>query len=1166
MVPASTPRGSSQHPEGPLSPKRVMSVPFLKANEARFLVRAKRMRTVLVSSTPAPVPVKTMAPLSRLVPSKHAVMRTPITQLTAAQLHAILRELATKAAEYIVRPKRGSKRRIDEPLPESEPVPSGLVIYDAEKSRANASRKGPYTAMAEVVASLLISKPKTSLSTMCIEQQYLLLRASFSTTGPFGARASMLDQLLNDASLLATELFSELVAGWKRGIEPVTDIHRVLYKAADGITEADFWNWNPTKLSYRALSVLNGAHVLSYRADFVWDFYTRSKSGSAQERKANPLSNHPFIKAKLEEILRPRDDVARRPSLQLSSGDKKRRHPCVGPLDVEDYHLHKADIEHVYKTSADAAAAAARLAQLFPLIPIDSILRQHHFEIRYVQLCDRVISAFFEYQRELFGSDVASMHGIFCLTTMQNNKGDRFEDVNCPAGWYIRMLGRFMTFDEPELKTKNYKPFTEFLEFDSVERRQPVSRSIEQVFLQMSGRLSGWVQSEFLKNLTTFFLTRARAFEHSELLPVMKRDDRLSWLSISRNDCDSFDDLIKTRKIERADNTPMECLTSWRTPGSLTEEANLVNDAVTLAIVVVGREAACRDFPDALHAAGIALQTTPSDDAANECGPVRVGSLVLVDTEFLPDMHAIKPRGRTAVSRLERLESTEDLMSNWLSLRQRCDKKTLLMRIQGVIDQLRTTLKHADHAVRLTRLVANEYHSVRQVGFTARARILNMSDDIELSADERIQKDMSKSEEEQSCLETALSTVFATMKFDPFCTFKQSLATLVGKPPCWHWETSTDFGDKTTVPNSQHAAFVRALEALLSEYADYIATCRDSTTMVDFVSPIDAYVQMLLSPKTVINDDERDWVGFAESIGRVRASKQVLDCIGIRIHKMQSIPGEFVDKLCEVTHHAFHIALEWAGVFSANSVRLRANQMPRMGLAIVYILKVLSVAVAHEAIRFGADCTRPVLFRVGTDRVDIADIADIVKFATHSTTNWKCLCAIAALTKLLLCYNRELIFDAYEINGRSIEDGIASVSFCKEKFMVVHRDALNAHRIDLHAYRSSVVADSAAYPPNSDWTFHDLHWTSPNAFEILLTWLPDVAHDTVGFFPLTGVRDRPNKTNGFLNVSETLHYSCTATTPQHWDSFFTHRSASTHGRLPTPPGVAAGGDTQMQEK
>ena len=51
------------------------------------------------------------------------------------------------------------------------------------------------------------------------------------------------------------------------------------------------------------------------------------------------------------------------------------------------------------------------------------------------------------------------------------------------------------------------------------------------------------------------------------------------------------------------------------------------------------------------------------------------------------------------------------------------------------------------------------------------------------------------------------------------------------------------------------------------------------------------------------------------------------------------------------------------------------------------------------------------------------------------------------------------------------------------------------------------------YPPCANWDFGDPHWTSPDAFKVLLRWVPHVSHgekegDKDGFFTLNGVRDR----------------------------------------------------------
>jgi hypothetical protein len=1108
-------------------------------------------------------------------------MRNPANELNAGQLRGILSTLATTAAEYIVRPRRAGKRSLDSERA-SPPEPSGgIVLFDSEMEACNGARKGPYAAMNEVVVSLLRSKPKAALSTACVEHQYALLRACLATDELFDpSRSGMgaLTSLLERASSLAAQLFSELTRDWKQGLEPAAEPGRVLYKPVDGATENDFWSWNPTKLTYRALSVRNGRHVPSYKSDFVCDFYTREKATSEPQPKDNPLRDHPFIKRQLEEMLKERDDAIKRGGSQMSSSGKRRRHPCVGPLELEDYFLHEPDIRCVHERRDGADEAAARLESAFPSHTIDSIVRQHDFEDRYATLCSLVLDAFFEYSGNgsgnIFGEQYANMHGVFCLTTMQNNKGDKFEDVNSKETWFLRFLNRVMVFDEPDLKTKNYKPYTEFSPpIDSEQRRHATNRSIDDIFLHMSGRINGWVQVEFLKGLTTFFLVRARAFEKAGLMKVMKRDERLRWLSISRNECDSFDDLVRSRAVDRSggDGTS-SCLTSWETPGSLTEEANLVNDAVTLAITVIGREQAGRAFPELVEAAGILLPGQYGDADSSPGANIR-GQLAVRDSEQNAEL-CVKSRGRTPEDRLERLDGAEAIMGHWLSLRHRCDKKTLTLRIRTALQQLRTAMENVGNAVRITAMVAAEYARVRQLQLAERLRIMNMADDVQLTADERMLRDKDQGAEETDAIASAVETTFSRMQLDSFCTYKESVAALVGSPPAWNWEIDAGVGDDTAVSQSQHASFVRGLEGVLSEYAQYIDECDDSATMIDLVTPVDAYLQMLVASKSLnkVAGEQDDWVGFSESIGRVRGSKQVLDCIQTRVKTMRSHPKEFLSIVSEVVHGAFLLALEWAGVFSSNSQRLRLNQKSRMGLSIVYILKVLSVAAAHGAICASGDQTAdsPVLFTTSTQsphvrggtssigRVDISSPDAIARFAEACNSNWKCVCTLASLTKLLLVYNREVTFDADSWNHSDAVEWLVSVSFCEERFLVMHEDAMNAHRLNLDAYHASLCADVADYPPRHDWTFHDEHWTHPNAFKVLLTWLPDAAHDTLGFFPISGVRDRPDKKNGFLNVKDTLPCTANPRAEQHWKGVCEHTLASTHGRLPTPPWVSSG--------
>jgi hypothetical protein len=937
-------------------------------------------------------------------------------------------------------------------------------------------------------------------------------------------------------------------------------------------------------LTYRAIAIHDGHHVPSYITDFVGDFYARNKDGKELVSKGNPLENHPFVRRKLDEALRTRESVVKRSGARMGTAGKRTRHPCIGPLSVEDYQQHVADIALVYRyradESPDADAAIGRLEAAFPSVNMQAVSKQYEFELQFRELCGLVLEALFAYTRDgagnIFGDNHLELHGMFCLTAMQNNKGDKFESINCKEVWFLRFLHRLMVFDQPDLKTKNYVPHDEFQARDEEERRHATNRSVDDVYKQMSGRIGGWVQSEFVKWLTTYYLVRARAYEHSGILEKRSRDQWLKFLNISRNDPDSFDDLIRARTVGRS-TTDTSSLTSWEIPGSRTEETNLTSDAVLLAIIVVGRERAVDQFPDACIASGYnILNGDGLGDGRQGAHSSSNRAVQLQDTEERVDgaeMNACtRPRGMTEAEILARLDDAECVMGNWLSLRQRCDKRTLLQRLEIALRSLDSTLKNVDEATGHTRDVRAAYHMARERQHAERLRILHAREGEVLSAREQILRDMDQGTEEREALETALNDVFEQNRFkSTMFAFKTSLAALVGAPPNWAWDPddSDAATTNTMVAQTEHAKYVRSLRDVFADYAEYIGRCDDCNHMIDFVSPASDYVELLAASKEVVGGagEQPDWVGFSKPIGLVRSAHTVLDCIKKKVVAIRAHPAELLRTMCDVIHATFLLAMEWSSVFSEHGMRLQTEQKTRMGIGVGYMLKVLSVAAANDAIDFApaSDASRVRLFRASSNamdndkvgRIDICSVDEMMSFASTCTQNWKCVCVIASLTKSLLVYNREVKFNASELNRSVAEiDGLVSVTFSQRDFLLVHEGARDVHRHDLNAYYAKLCNDVHDYPPRHDWSYHDLHWTRPGAFKVLLLWLPDAAHDTIGFFPLAGVRDRSDKKNGFLNVRDTLPDTATTRGAQYWRGVCVHQLAATHGRLPTPPSTA----------
>ena len=186
-----------------------------------------------------------------------------------------------------------------------------------------------------------------------------------------------------------------------------------------------------------------------------------------------------------------------------------------------------------------------------------------------------------------------------------------------------------------------------------------------------------------------------------------------------------------------------------------------------------------------------------------------------------------------------------------------------------------------------------------------------------------------------------------------------------------------------------------------------------------------------------------------------------------------------------------------------------------------------------------------------TQRILVNSEAELDAFGQASLSNWVCLCTLAELTHELLIYNRDICFNPEKWNSHEEVEHVI-VSFHPDSFIKI---AACEHRTSTdYCYELCPVAKH--YPPCANWDFGDPHWTSPDAFKVLLRWVPHVSHgekegDKDGYFTLNGVRDRQTNDSGFLNVEETLPHGAHDGTMQHWANVIRHELAQP--RVPSAP-------------
>lgn len=1098
-------------------------------------------------------------------------MLKAVSEFSTAELKDVLVRLASVASE---RAGKHSSPEDDDATVQT----CGIVLYDAEKAKSGKELfVGPYAAMNIVMKSLLSKDVKGKLSIRSVPHQFSLIRAYMSPRSPLltlagnnAARLKELDDLLMEASALVTALVGELVEGWKTDLIPRGESAASEYTVRPGATAADFWNWNPSKVSYSIMSVKNGRHVPSYCADFVRDFVSSGKTEKSIVYKQHVLQNHPYVQTLLSEVLKERDDHVKRGTTQITTNGKQTRHPSIGPLEIHDYRLYEDDIEKATQGCADSRAL---LETTFEGVPFDKIAYQHDFEKRFVRLCDLVSNAFFKYiaNGTIFGDDNVSLHAMFCLTRTQNFEGRLAETSNRVETWYIHMLSIFIKVGEPRLKERYYVPHSKFEDVSEEDnKRWGTGCSVDEVFLKISSSLNGWMQTEIIRYLSTFYLCRNRAFVHAGLHPSKSRDDVLKDWSINRNATDSYDDLLKSRPSKPGKKKAVSALTSWHTPGSITEETNMDSDALIIAIVVLGREEAKRRFPDLLETHSIEFGDA---GACADTGSSSSRAVRMFDAEDTQDRFGDLSSKLKDRPNQERLEKAEAAMDIWLPLRQRCTVETLLGRIDGHTKALTAAARNAKIATEITRMVSTHYERIRSSQADERRRIGMIPSDVELSLEDRLIIDRQPDVEHAEALSSAVSTTFRELsgpkaKNGWFCTFEESVAAVAGSPPTWKWETNEARITDTEVAQTQQLAFIERTLSVLGQYRERMRSHPPTSSVFDLVTPINEYVSMITASRSIndTDDEEDDWVGFSEPIGRVKASEKVLTWFETRVETAARHVDEFVSTIANVVYYGFLIALEWCGVFFEHNMHVVESKKPRMGLAVAYVLRFLSCVSAHNAIAVTeskeehADvlltgkqntCVVSVLNDATSCRIDVCSVDMLIQFAKSSEESWKCFCTLGCLTKSLLVYNRELTFNCTQWQGNdSINFDTISVSFCSRVFFVMHDEDVERHRSDVAAYRIALAPEVNGYPPLASWEFHDTHFSTPAAFKVLMTWLPDSVHFVKGFFPFSGVRDRPDKKNGFLNVQDTLKPTSTANGTQYWNGFCAHSLARTHGRIP----------------
>jgi hypothetical protein len=1111
---------------------------------------AKRARTETESGTKSKR--KSKSKLSKPSPS--------VRTTTAQDLRACLAETARVVAEG-----------------EGAEESGGLVLFNPEVAAAAQSKREEPRKFADKCFKrmLIINAPEKMLAAQIFPFKYEVIRRIFAATGPLGDRFVEFDAKLQAAAELSATLVKKLLSGWDADLVRTGDPTKP--KTGSGVTADSFAAWNPTEVTYRAIALPHATGVPNYVDEFLNAFSARDGTTLVDVHSAvsDELRGHPFVSALDCELREARDAKVRR-GLSTSKNERlPRRHPKLGPLKIEDYRQHEDAIVRAAAAATDPtcqayAAAAAELSAAFPTTPIDAILAQHEFESKLRLLYHLVEEALFTYVTPdggcLFGDDTMAQHAIFCLAQLPSFVGGAIVDLHTRDGvckWYMRFLERFISFQEPQLKVKNYKPQSEFVTAVGEKRRHAATRSTRSQYAELVGRIEGFVQSEIVYALQNFYNYRAQAFEDGGLREKSKsKKHGLAALGgFVPNDPDSFDDLLKSRPppqrsieksakaaaaAEAADAASVDGgrsrQTSWLVNGSKAEELALRTQATKLATITVGLKYASEKFPERLQEAGIEAGI----EAGTEAGDGGQTQLVLHNTESLEPKEG------------DEADEADGGELKWLQLRERADKATASMRLRNAIAHAQKSIDNAEAAVEVTKLVANRYMKRYDELRVKDREIGDLPVDQQLTASQFLHKTMNESRRREDSVNKAVQDVFDE-KFRSACTWIETVVAMAGSPPTWNWDVEDKHVATTESANTRCLGALKKMKGALVEVLELVE--KDPNAKVfDFVSGnltdlLDCATEHKTFQKTP--GESPDFVGFEASSKVVSKVEEAAKWLRLHTYNMRAAPNEFLRTMIDVVRDAFVLVLDWLGVLVPFGSRLMPCQKPRTNVGVAHLMKILSLAAAHDALDDGADSASPRLFYVTPSAIKIGTADEFEAFARSSQRNWRCLCALAALTQQTLLYNRDVTFDAGEVHGlNECDDGLVSVSLSGDldppSLVVVDECARQAHAADLDTYVSTLVPKVLNYPPCPDWWFSDEHWTTPLAFEVLLAWLPTITHFESGFYNFPGVRDRPEINNGFLNAKDNIQDVGTIEV-QWWGGVMNHPLARAHGRLPTPP-------------
>jgi hypothetical protein len=1088
-------------------------------------------------------------------------------------------------------------------LPASKPSLTGTFLPATPLN-------GPYVGVSKVLKGFgdhpgwlkSVRARSKSLSCDAHPLQFALLEACSKEGGPIarmvgGTRAHDVFRALLPPATELVEIVNELMRGWDSGLTQESRGGSVAYRVVDA--NAAFYDWFPCKLGYRVHAVASdrseaaassdatpafmGEAVTSFVQEFVQDFLAPSATGQVHMEKDNPLLQVGSFRPEAWRLLGVLNDRSRRNFTKTGQmpnskkvTDKRRALPMIGPLEHHVYNDHIALLERLSEAPTDADIEVIRGVCSTPW---QTAVAQHRLQKRIAAVCRAVGDAFLMFidaRCPMFRDDVDPeiRNGVFALTAMQTNVQAHTNVINRVETWVLKLYHRFMSIDDTRLKDHKYDDCRE-PRSDACYKQHQVNTKTSEINAQHRGQLGALTISLIMKNLFVLVNIRLSAFNDVNRLPsnlqthLPKTKRRAFWqdaLKFYDNDADACKSAVQPRAdCNRVTFEPQLLITDCTTLHAVQR----ARDAVVLATLVVGANAACDRFADDLRRVKLDAILPPEGAAMDADGPPR------------------EPRLRVdwfgSYSREVREVVEGGNRMPWLALETRLATGDMLEHLDALIRAIDAAVEFHACAVEQTERVDGAFTTHHRLAI-CRIEQLRRTPDDQISMRDRVLRSQDAANTQQEALIRA---------FDELRRKRARVSEeVVGAPP-WRWQrvpehvVVRDDGSDQTVQlqhlpeRSRHVVALRAWRAALVQYATLVRTRgRPNDQWFNFLlGAPSAELEQLIALKPWAPDDTRP-VDFANII-KTNASSEHRTQFRLRVARLQALSTELCATMARVMGSGFSKALQWADVCEHPDCRLPAQRMPTRGIGVSGLVQFLSIAAAYDLLlivdneavfaKFQAgeatgmgDAVIAVLTTPHARDIALAPVCEMERLAKADAQRRRCVAALTVAGANVLTFNTNN--RSFCSNRRLIDPEDALVVFNETNFVTIRTervDALRAGGIDpleripaidpeQHSTAVTMASRVDVFPSRYDFLAIDADLCTPEKFGMLFYFAPDMGHRDTGFFRLVGAHTPNELNNGILNVHEDI----TGTSKPNWSEFFLSDYASASNA--SPPTVPRG--------